>query len=127
MAGRPLSAPLHENKDGTVTVRIPVAVGSTMRTSERFPNMEVGERWRAAALVARRAGLALPDPEPYRAALSRRTPEELSDGFADIAWAWWKKFYPAESTNPERVDVSAASNKGPLTGVPATSKGPPAG
>ena len=108
MAGRPLSAPLHENRDGTVTVRIPVAVGSTMRTSERFPNTEVGERWRAAALAARRAGLALPDPEPYRAASSRRTPEELSDGFADIAWAWWKKFYPAESTNPERVDAVAS-------------------
>ncbi|NNN09788.1 MAG: site-specific integrase [Acidimicrobiaceae bacterium] len=102
--GRPLKASLKGNRNGTVTIRIPKAVGSTKRVSEQFPNLEVGERWRAAALAARKAGLALPDPEPYRAAANRRTSEVLLDGFADVAWAWWQKFYPVDSTSPERVD-----------------------
>ena len=102
MAGRPLSAPLHENRNGTCTVRITDENGK--RVSENFPNREVAERWRAAALAARNAGLPLPDAEPYRVAANRRTPEVLLDGFADVAWAWWQKFYPSDSTNPERVD-----------------------
>ena len=89
MAGRPLSAHVHENRDGSVTVRLPAAPGSTQKVSETFPNSETGERWRAAALAARKAGLPLPDAKPYCAAASRRAPEQLLDGFADVAWAWW--------------------------------------
>jgi integrase len=70
--------------------------------------MEAAERWRAAALAARKAGLALPDPEPYRAAASRRVVEDLPDDVASVAWSWWQKFYPSESSNPERVDDVAS-------------------
>jgi integrase len=108
MAGRPLSAHVHENRDGSVTVRLPAAPGSTRKVSETFPNSETGARWRAAALAARKAGLPLPDAKPYCAAANRRAPEELLDGFADVAWAWWAKFYPSGSPNPQRgVDVAA--------------------
>lgn len=102
MAGRPLSAPLRQNRNGTCTVRIADEDGK--RVSETFPNTEVGERWRSAAFAARNAHLPLPDAEPYRVAANFRTPEALLDGFADVAWAWWQKFYPSDSTNPERVD-----------------------
>ena len=108
MAGRPLSAPLHENRNGTVTIRIPATPGSTKRINETFPSLESAERWRAAALAARKAGLPLPEAGPYRAAASRRAPEQLLDGFADVAWAWWKKFYPSDSPNPQRVDDVAS-------------------
>ena len=108
MAGRPLSAPLRENRNGTVTIRIPAAPGSTKRINETFPSRDAAERWRAAALAARKAGLPLPKAEPYRALSSRRAPEQLLDGFADVAWAWWKKFYPSDSPNPQRVDDVAS-------------------
>ena len=104
MAGRPLSAPVHTNRDGSVTVRMPDARGSTRRPNVNFPNAESAERWRAAALAARKANRPLPDPEPYRAAANRRAPEPLLGGFSDVAWAWWEKFYPSDGLSPQRRD-----------------------
>jgi len=104
MAGRPLSARPHPNRDGSVTVRMPDARGSTRRPNVNFPTTESAERWRAAALAARKAGRPLPDPEPYRAAANRRAPEVLLGGFADVAWAWWEKFYPSNGRHPQRRD-----------------------
>jgi hypothetical protein len=66
MAGRPLSASLLKNRNGTYAVRIPEAPESTKRINECFEVLEAAERWRAAALAARKAGLPLPDGEPYR-------------------------------------------------------------
>jgi len=91
MAGRPLVAPILDNKDGSATVRLPEALGSTRRITFNFPSREIAERYRAAAVAARAAGRPLPDPEPYKLARSDRRPEILTDGFADVAWAWWKK------------------------------------
>jgi len=77
MARRPPSVPLHENRNGTYAVRIPAALGSTKRLNETFPSLEAAERWRAAALAARKAGLPLPEAEPYRAAPSGRAVDRL--------------------------------------------------
>lgn len=66
MAGRPLSASLLENRNGTYAVRILEARGSTKRINECFPSLEAAEQWRAAALAAREAGLPLVEAEPYR-------------------------------------------------------------
>jgi integrase len=103
-----MSASVHENRNGTVTIRIPEARGSIKKITECFPNREAAERWRSAVLAARDADRPLPDPEPYRVAPGRRPVEVLLDGFADVAWAWWKKFYPSDSVNPQRADDVAS-------------------
>lgn len=103
-----MSAPVRQNRNGSLTVRIPETRGSTKRLNVCFPTREVAERWRSAALAAWEAGRPLPDPEPYRSAAGRRVTEELLDGFADVAWAWWKKFYPSDNSNPERsADIAS--------------------
>ena len=77
MAGRPPSEPPRKNRNGTVTIRIPTAPGSTKRINETFPSLESAERWHGAALVARKAGLPLPEAAPYRALPSGRAADRL--------------------------------------------------
>ena len=112
MAGRPLTAPIRDRRDGGASVSFPEARGSTKRTTISFPNRTTAERWRADALAAWKAGHPVPDPGPYRAAAARRVTEALGDGFSEVAWAWWKKFYPEGDSDPERSaavarDISA--------------------
>lgn len=77
MAGRPPSEPPRKNRNGTVTIRIPAAPGSTKRINETFSSLEAAERWRAAALAASKAGLPLPEAGPYRALPSDRAADRL--------------------------------------------------
>ncbi len=88
MAGRPLSAELKANVDGTVSVRVPVANGSAQRRSIRFANAEQGERYRSALLAVWGTDLPLPDPELLQRVRSPH-PTPVADSFADAAIAWW--------------------------------------
>ena len=102
MAGRPLSLTIRDNSDGTASVRVPEFGGAQRRSTLRFPSRKIAERYRAAALAAWQANAPMPDPAPYQTIVDRRKATKIPDGFADVAWAWWRKTYPPHYPNPER-------------------------
>ena len=102
MAGRPLTLVVKDNQDGTASIRMPESAGVKQRGTLKFPSRKVAERYRTAALAAHQAGKSFPDPAPYQSALDRRKAPKIPDRFADVAWAWFKKTYPAHYKNPER-------------------------
>jgi integrase len=108
MAGRPFTGSARTNADGSVTVRIPVAPGSTEKITARFANEQLKERWLAAVAAARRAGQPLPDPARFKVANKTKDAAPASEGFSDVAWYWWDKYYVArQTTGPSRADAVA--------------------
>lgn len=109
MPGRPLSAETRENRDGSVSIRVPVARGSTERVTLRFPSIEQANRYRTALLAAWNSDLPLPNPEPFRTDHASHGPTTTSDSFAEVALAWWRRAYPESYKNPETAERVGAN------------------
>ena len=99
MAGRKLTGSVLKRRDGSVTISVPVAKGSSLRVNERFSeaDAEAGERWRLAACTAVERGLPVPDAEPYRG-INRKKDAEMIETFAEVALAWWEATFPPGGT-----------------------------
>jgi integrase len=109
MAGRPFTGSTRTNSDGSITVRIPAAPGSTEKITARFPNEQLKDRWIAAVAAARQVGQPVPDPELYKSAQTLKEASSVPERFSDLAWQWWHKYYQARTTTgPARADEVAA-------------------
>ena len=104
MAGRPLNPEMRVLKGDAVSIRVPEANGSTKRVTRRFPSREQAERFLAALFAVWGTDLPLPDTDHYQSTRQTRAQSRMPDGFAPVALAWWKKFYPDEYDNPETAD-----------------------
>ncbi len=72
---------------------VPLAAGK--RRTADFDTVEQAEQWRAAALVAREIGQALPDPDQYRRPATETTAEaDANCLFDEVYRQWWRERYP---------------------------------